>query len=69
MTLGTIKRIVTDKGFGFIRPDFPDPDVFFHANDVEGTTFAALYEGQRVKFDVVASDRGPRAERVEVVEG
>ena len=46
---GTIKRLVRDRGFGFIRDD-GGQEWFFHRSAVEGS-FDQLNEGQRVSFD------------------
>ncbi|HKO93611.1 MAG TPA: cold shock domain-containing protein [Polyangiaceae bacterium] len=62
MTEGTIKK-KTDRGFGFIRTSRGD-DLFFHMSAVDGTTFDALTEGQRVSYVETRSDKGPRAESV-----
>ncbi len=64
MTKGTIVR-KNDKGFGFIKPEEGENDVFFHANDVSGTSFDELNEGDEVTFDMGSSDKGPKAENVE----
>ena len=62
MAEGTIKRI-TDRGFGFI--DTGDgSDMFFHSSNVEGVSFEALQEGQRVTFTAGQGPKGPRAENV-----
>ena len=52
MANGTIKKIVGDRGFGFIRPDGYESDLFCHATAVQGATFEDLREGQAVEFDV-----------------
>lgn len=51
MTTGTIKRIVRDRGFGFIQADGATEEVFFHKSSVEQPTFDELNEGQKVSFD------------------
>ena len=53
---GTIARIVSDRGFGFIR-DERGKELFFHHTGVQGGGFDALREGQAVTFDREA-DRG-----------
>jgi CspA family cold shock protein len=60
---GTIKRIVRDRGFGFIRDD-GGQEWFFHRSAVDGSSFDDLTEGQRVKFDEEPSAKGPRAAKV-----
>jgi len=56
---GTIKRLVRDRGFGFIR-DEGGQEWFFHRSSVSGN-FDQLNEGQRVSFDEEPSQKGPRA--------
>ncbi|HJR61462.1 MAG TPA: cold shock domain-containing protein [Vicinamibacterales bacterium] len=62
-TEGTIKRLVGDKGFGFIAAG-GDEEYFFHSSSCTGTPFDQLREGQRVSFDVGRGPKGPRAENV-----
>jgi CspA family cold shock protein len=62
MSSGTIKRLVRDRGFGFIR-DEGGQEWFFHRSSVQGS-FDSLNEGQRVSFDEEPSAKGPRAGNV-----
>ena len=62
MPTGTIKRLVRDRGFGFIRDD-GGQEWFFHRSSVEGS-FDQLNEGQRVSFEEEPSAKGPRAGNV-----
>ena len=62
MSSGTIKRLVRDRGFGFIRDD-GGQEWFFHRSSVQGS-FDQLNEGQRVAFDEEPSAKGPRAGNV-----
>lgn len=57
---GTIKRLVRDRGFGFIR-DEGGQEWFFHRSSVQTGNFEELNEGQRVSFDEEPSAKGPRA--------
>jgi CspA family cold shock protein len=58
---GTIKRVIRDRGFGFIRSQDGE-EVFFHRTSVERKLdFDSLREGQRVEFDLQRGDKGPRA--------
>ena len=50
MSKGTIKRLM-DRGFGFIKTEEQEGDLFFHRNDIEGAEFASLREGQEVEFE------------------
>lgn len=65
MAQGVIKKLVLDKGYGFIEGD--RGDMFFHHSAVEGTTFEELAEGQTVEYEQGQGPKGPRAERVKVV--
>lgn len=61
MANGTIKRIVADRGFGFIAA--PDgTEYFFHRNSVEN--FDGLRGDESVTFEVEDSPKGPRANQV-----
>lgn len=64
MSSGTIKKKVDDKGFGFIKREGNDKDLFFHATACNGQ-FETLQEGQQVTFDEGRGDKGPRAENVQ----
>ncbi len=66
MPSGKIKKVVTDKGFGFIEGD--RDDMFFHHTSVEGVTFEELREGQTVEYEVGQGPKGPRAEHVRLAE-
>jgi CspA family cold shock protein len=60
---GTIKKIIPDRGFGFIRSE-DGKEVFFHRSCCEGLIFETLKEGQPVDFDLEEAARGPRASNV-----
>jgi CspA family cold shock protein len=63
MPNGTIKRLVRDRGFGFIRDD-GGQEFFFHRSAVRDGSFDQLNEGQRVSFDEEPSGKGPRANNI-----
>lgn len=58
-----MKRYDADRGFGFIAPDGGGPDLFVHVSVIRDGE--PLQEGDRVRFGVRESDRGPQADRVE----
>jgi CspA family cold shock protein len=62
MPQGSIKKVIADKGFGFIEGE--RGDLFFHSSCVEGTTFEALRVGQNVTYEEGRGPKGPRAENV-----
>jgi CspA family cold shock protein len=62
-TKGTIKRLVSDKGFGFVQAS-DGTEYFFHQSACTGARFDELREGQAVTFDKGQGPKGPRAENV-----
>ena len=63
MQTGTIARL-TDKGFGFIKREGQERDLFFHSNELVGVSFDELREGDKVTFEVAESPKGPNAVKV-----
>lgn len=64
MPAGRIKKIIPERGFGFVRADDGN-EVFFHRTELTLVDFDALEEGDSVTFDVVNSDKGPRARNLQ----
>jgi cold shock protein len=64
MASGKVKWWNNKTGYGFITQD-SGQDVFVHHSAVVGQGFKVLSEGEDVIFDVVASERGPKAENVQ----
>lgn len=60
---GVVARYDAERGFGFITPDAGGADLFVHVSVVRGAD--ALEEGDRVRYKVRQSDRGPQADSVE----
>ena len=60
---GTIKRIVSDKGFGFVAAE-DGTEYFFHNSAVQGGQFNQLREGQSVTFEKGQGPKGPQADNV-----
>ena len=57
---GTIKRVIRDRGFGFIR-SADGQEIFFHRSSLQELNFDGLKEGENVEFDVERGEKGPRA--------
>jgi CspA family cold shock protein len=60
---GTIKRLVADKGFGFVAAADGN-EYFFHQSACAGVSFDELREGEAVTFRTGQGPKGPRAENV-----
>jgi len=64
MTTGTIKKVVADRGFGFITAE-DAKDYFFHRDGLDSSIdFDRLVGGERVVFEIETSPKGPRATQV-----
>lgn len=68
MQYGRIVRFDPARGFGFIRPDMAEVDVFLHVTGlVRNTDVGRLLPGARVSFEVTDNGRGPKAAEVKLV--
>ncbi|MCB9815473.1 cold shock domain-containing protein [Candidatus Nomurabacteria bacterium] len=54
-----------DEGYGFIKPESGDKDVFFHASALVDIDFDSLNEGDMVTFDIEEGPKGPAAGNVQ----
>jgi len=66
MHTGKIKKLIRDRGFGFIA-DTDGREIFFHQSALIDIKFDALREDQNVEFDVEKSPKGPRAINIKAV--
>jgi CspA family cold shock protein len=68
MPKGTIRKLVIDRGFGFIKTE-QEEDAFFHRNELQGVEFSSLREGQEVEFEMgQGRDGRPAAVKVRSIE-
>ncbi len=65
MATGKVKKVVHDRGFGFITQDGAK-DVFFHRDALVSGNFASLNGGESAEFDVEDGPKGPRAVNVRI---
>lgn len=61
---GKIVRLVRDRGFGFVKPDGAEKDVFFHAKELQGIVFEELKEGDELSFEIADSPKGQAAVKI-----
>lgn len=66
MAEGKVRKIVAEKGFGFIRPDEGGADLFFHNSSLVEIAIEELETGDAVSFQIEdgREGKGPRAVRV-----
>ena len=68
MSTGTVKT-VTGKGFGFIKPDDSDKDLFYHESNLQGDLATSqLQVGDKVTFDVEETPKGKNATNIALAE-
>ena len=61
---GIVKWFSRLKGYGFIKPDGGEKEVFVHYSAIEGEGYRNLYEGDRVEYVEVDLGKGPQARNV-----
>ena len=66
---GTVKFFNTDKGYGFIKPDNGESDIFVHISAVKDSGLETLLENQKISFNTEPDRRGkgPKAVNLAVV--
>ena len=64
MPTGKIKKVLPEKGFGFIAGS--GDDLFFHHSELKGVTIEELSEGQMVKYEIGQGKKGPCAVSVQL---
>jgi len=64
MPKGTVKWFNNAKGFGFIRMDDEDEDIFVHHTSIQSDGYRTLKQGEVVEFELTKGDKGLKAENV-----
>ncbi len=67
MVLGKVKWFNDQKGYGFLAKEDGSGDVFVHFSAIQSEGFKSLAEGDSVEFDVIDSDKGPKAANVKKI--
>ena len=67
MATGTVKWFNDAKGYGFIKPDDGDKDLFVHHSNIAGEGFKTLAENAKVEYEPGESPKGPEARNVQVI--
>jgi CspA family cold shock protein len=66
-TTGVVKFFNSAKGYGFIKADDQEKDIFVHYSGIVGNGYRSLNEGDRVEFVVEEGRKGPEAKEVRKV--
>ena len=64
MATGRVRWFDDQKGYGFIREDGTEKDIFAHYSDVQGSGFKSLAEGEKLEFEIVQTEKGRKAQKI-----
>ncbi len=64
VNVGKVKWFNSKKGYGFIRLDDGDKDIFVHYTSIKGDGFKSLAEGEEVQFELTEGPKGLQAQNV-----
>jgi len=64
---GKVKWFNDQKGYGFIAKEDGSGDVFVHFSSIKSEGFKSLAEGDAVEFEIIDSEKGPKAANVSKV--
>ncbi|MFW2331043.1 MAG: cold-shock protein [Nitrospinota bacterium] len=64
MRQGKVKWFSNAKGYGFIREDGKEEDVFVHYTSIAEDGYKTLEDGDAVTFDIVQGPKGLHAKDV-----
>jgi len=63
MTEGVVKWFDPKKGYGFIDGN-GQPDIFVHHTSFKTEGLRTLNQGDKISFEIVQGEKGPRADAV-----
>ena len=66
MPQGKVKKVLSEKGFGFIAGE--RDDIFFHHSELQGVSIEELREGQMVQYEIGQGKKGPCAVSVRIAD-
>ncbi len=67
MMTGTVKWFNNTKGYGFVRADHCDDDLFVHYSYIQMEGYRSLKAGQRVRFEITHKDHGLHATSISLL--
>ena len=63
---GSVVWFSVQRGFGFIKPDNGDEDIFVHFSNIQVDGFKTLEPEQKVSYNIGKNDKGPQCVDVTV---
>lgn len=63
---GKVKFFNNEKGYGFITGE-DNKDIFVHYSQIMSNGYKTLKNDQEVSFEVIITDKGPQAQKVEII--
>ncbi|MBW9114684.1 cold-shock protein [Rhizobium cauense] len=67
MPSGVVKWFNEEKGFGFIKPDDGQTDVFVHVSALQKSGLAGLQDGQKVQFELMEDRKTGKSKATDLV--
>ncbi len=61
---GKVKWFSNVKGFGFLRKEGEEKDIFVHYSVIQGDGYKRLNPDEEVEFEIVQGEKGPLAQNV-----
>jgi CspA family cold shock protein len=61
---GKVKWFSNVKGYGFLRKEGEEKDIFAHYSAIQGEGYKRLNPDEEVEFDIVQGDKGPQAQNI-----
>jgi CspA family cold shock protein len=64
VSVGKVKWFNSKKGYGFIKANDGEQDIFVHYTSIKGDGFKSLAEGEEVQFELTQGPKGLQAQNV-----
>lgn len=61
---GKVKWFSNVKGYGFLRKEGEERDIFVHYSVIQGEGYKRLNPDEEVEFEIVEGEKGPQAKNV-----
>jgi len=61
---GKVKWFSNVKGYGFLRKEGEEKDIFVHYSVIQGEGYKRLNPDEEVEFEIIQGEKGPQAQNV-----